>query len=241
MFTRMVLLVASLACASLAMPEIPYFEISLGGHYTSSDYETESSTHWYHDKARDEMVYDKNLTYDIYSFKGGGPELNVQVGSSLGKRFILLLDFGLAISIGSSNYKLYSRDEEEYDRTEVMIRPMFGLGFKVYPFQTESSFLYGAFVGATLSFMWTDNLWEDYGMAYNNFEVGGKFETGKLWKVSEHYFVGFTLNMGIYASAVGSNQEYDDNKLKIGKNPKREPKEGINNLHLGISLTAARR
>lgn len=85
-----------------------------------------------------------------------------------------------------------------------MVRPFFGFGFKVYPFLTESSFLYGTFVGATLSFMWTDNLWEDYGMAYNSFEVGGKFEAGKLWKVSEHYFVGFTLSMAMYASASGA-------------------------------------
>lgn len=241
MFPRIVQIVACLVCAALALPETLYFEVSLGGHYTTSSYETESSTHWYYDKARDEMVYDKDLTYDIYSFEGGGPILDVQAGGSLGKRFVMLLDFGLAVSIGDSRYKLYSRDEEEYGRTEVMVRPFLGFGFKVYPFLTESSFLYGTFVGATLSFMWTDNLWEDYGMAYNSFEVGGKFEAGKLWKVSEHYFVGFTLNMTMYASASGSNYEYGDEDFQIGKNPKRDPVDEINNLHLGISLTAARK
>ena len=244
MFQRLVQIVACLVCAALAFSEdsvIPYFEVSLGGHYAMSDYETESSTHWYHDKDRDEMVYDEDLTYDIYSFEGGGPILNVQAGFSSGKRFIFLFDLGLAVSIGDSRYKLYSRDKDEYDRTEVMLRPIFGFGLKVYPFQTESSFFYGTFVGATLSFMWTDNLWEDYGMAYNNYEVGCKFEAGKLWKVSEHYFVGFTLNMGIYASASGSNYEYGDEDFRIGENPKRDPVEKINNLHLGISLTAARK
>lgn len=242
MFQRMVQLVACLACAALAISDdsvLPYFEVSLGGHYTKSSYETESSTHWYHDKDRDEMVYDENLTYDIYSFEGGGPILDVQAGLTLGKRFIFLFDLGLAVSIGDSRYKFYSRDKEEYDRTEVMVRPVFGFGLKVYPFQTESSFLYGTFIGATLSFMFTDNLWEDYGMAYCGFEVGGKFEVGKLWKVSEHYFIGFTLNMGIYENATGSNYEYGDENFRIGKNPKRDPVEEINNLHLGISLTAA--
>lgn len=244
MFRRILQIVACLACSVLAISDdsgFLYFETSLGGHYTKSDYETESSTHWYHDKARDEMIYDKDLTYDIYSFKGGGPILDVQAGFSPGERFIFLVDFGLAVSIGNSRYKLYSRDKEEYNRTEVMIRPIFGFGFKVYPFLTESSFLYGTFIGATLSFMWTDNLWEDYGMAYSNHEVGGKLEVGKLWRVSEHYFVGFTLNMGIYASAVGDNHEDGDENFQIGKNPKRAPVDGINNLHLGISVTAARK
>ena len=244
MFQRMVQIVACLACAALAFSDnsgFLYFDVSLGGHYTESNYETESSTHWYHDKDRDEMVYDEDLTYDIYSFEGGGPILNVQAGFSPGERFIFLVDLGLAVSIGDSRYKFYSRDKDEYDRTEVMVRPIFGFGFKVYPFLTESSFLYGTFVGATLSFMWTDNLWEDYGMAYCDFEVGGKFEIGKLWKVSEYYFVGFTLNMGIYASASGSNYEYGDEDFQIGRNPKRYPVDEINNLHLGISLTVARK
>ncbi|MBO4436527.1 MAG: hypothetical protein J5791_06560 [Fibrobacter sp.] len=148
---------------------------------------------------------------------------------------------GLAISIGDSRYKFYSRDKEEYDRTEVMVRPIFGFGLKVYPFQTESSFLYGTFIGATLSFMFTDNLWEDYGMTYCGFEVGGKFEVGKLWKVSEHYLIGFTLNMGIYENATGSNYEYGDDRFRIGENPKRDPVDEWNNFHLGLSLTVARK
>lgn len=245
MFPRMVLLVACLASAALALSDdsgFPYFGVSLGGHYASYSIKTESSTHWYHDKDRDEMVYDKDLTYDIYSFEGGGPMLDVQAGFSPGERFVFLLDFGLFVSIGGSNYKLYSRDKDEYAETEVMVRPLFGFGFKVFPFPSKNSALYGLFAGATLSFMWSDNQWEKYGMDYCNFDVGFKFEAGKLWSVSEHYLVGFTLTTGIHYTAAGpNNEEYGDDRFRIGENPKRDPVDELNNLHLGISLTAARK
>jgi len=245
MFPRMVLLVACLASAALALSDdsgFPYFGVSLGGHYASYSIKTESSTHWYHDKDRDEMVYDEDLTYDIFSFEGGGPMLDVQAGFSPGERFVFLLDFGLFVSIGGSNYKLYSRDKDEYAETEVMVRPLFGFGFKVFPFPSKNSALYGLFAGATLSFMWSDNQWEKYGMDYCNFDVGGKFEIGKLWSVSEHYLVGFTLTTGIHYTAAGpNNEEGGDENFRIGENPKRDPVDELNNLHLGISLTAARK
>jgi len=245
MFPRMVLLVACLASAALALSDdsgFPYFGVSLGGHYASYSVRTESSTHWYHDKDRDEMVYDEDLTYDIFSFEGGGPMLDVQAGFSPGERFVFLLDFGLFVSIGGSNYKLYSRDKDEYAETEVMVRPLFGFGFKVFPFPSKNSALYGLFAGATLSFMWSDNQWEKYGMDYCNFDVGGKFEIGKLWSVSEHYLVGFTLTTGIHYTAAGpNNEEGGDENFRIGENPKRDPVDELNNLHLGISLTAARK
>jgi hypothetical protein len=241
----MVLLVACLASAALALSDdsgFPYFGVSLGGHYASYSIKTESSTHWYHDKDRDEMVYDEDLTYDIFSFEGGGPMLDVQAGFSPGERFVFLLDFGLFVSIGGSNYKLYSRDKDEYAETEVMVRPLFGFGFKVFPFPSKNSALYGLFAGATLSFMWSDNQWEKYGMDYCNFDVGGKFEIGKLWSVSEHYLVGFTLTTGIHYTAAGpNNEEGGDENFRIGENPKRDPVDELNNLHLGISLTAARK
>lgn len=245
MFSRMVLLVACLASAALALSDdsgFPYFGVSLGGHYASYSIKTESSTHWYHDKDRDEMVYDEDLTYDIFSFEGGGPMLDVQAGFSPGERFVFLLDFGLFVSIGGSNYKLYSCDKDEYAETEVMVRPLFGFGFKVFPFPSKNSALYGLFAGATLSFMWSDNQWEKYGMDYCNFDVGGKFEIGKLWSVSEHYLVGFTLTTGIHYTAAGpNNEEGGDENFRIGENPKRDPVDELNNLHLGISLTAARK
>ena len=241
----MVLLVACLASAALALSDdsgFPYFGVSLGGHYASYSIKTESSTHWYHDKDRDEMVYDEDLTYDIFSFEGGGPMLDVQAGFSPGERFVFLLDFGLFVSIGGSNYKLYSRDKDEYAETEVMVRPLFGFGFKVFPFPSKNSALYGLFAGATLSFMWSDNQWEKYGMDYCNFDVGGKFEIGKLWSISEYYLVGFTLTAGFHVTAAGpNNEEYGDDRFRIGENPKRDPVDEINNLHLGISLTAARK
>ena len=41
---------------------------------------------------------------------------------------------GLFVSIGDSRYKLYSRDEEEYGRTEVMVRPFFWLRIQGFSF-----------------------------------------------------------------------------------------------------------
>ena len=48
----------------------PYMEVSAGGMYSVSDYKTKSKTNYYHDLKRDEMVYDKDLYYNIYSFEG---------------------------------------------------------------------------------------------------------------------------------------------------------------------------
>ncbi len=245
MFRRILQIVACLACAVLAISDdsgYPYFEVSLGGHYASYRVKTESSTHWYHDMERDEMVYDEDLTYDIFSFEGGGPMLGVQAGFSPGERFVFLLDFGLFVSIGGSRYKLYSCDKDEYAETEVMVRPLFGFGFKVFPFPSKNSALYGLFAGATLSFMWSDNQWEKYGMEYCDFDVGFKVEAGKLWSVSEHYLVGFTLTAGFHVTAAGpNNEEYGDDRFRIGENPKRDPVDEWNNLHLGLSLTVARK
>ena len=242
MFPRMVLLVACLACAALALDDsgFAYFEVSLGGHYASYSIKTESFTHWYHDTERDEMVYDEDRMYDIFSFEGGGPMLGVQAGFSPGERFVFLLDFGLFVSIGDSRYKLYSRDKDEYAETEVMVRPLFGFGLKVFPFTSKNSALYGLFAGTTLSFMWSDNQWENYGMEYCDFDVGFKFEAGKLWSISEHYLVGFTLTAGFHVTAAGpNNEEYGDDRFRIGENPKRAPVDEWNNFHLGLSLTAA--
>ena len=40
-----------------------YFELSAGGLYSVSDYKTKSTTNYYHDLERDEMVYDKALCW----------------------------------------------------------------------------------------------------------------------------------------------------------------------------------
>ena len=219
----------------------PYFEVSAGAQYSESDYKTESYAHWYHDTDQDKMVYDKDLYYNIYSFEGYGPLLETKVGALLFRRAVLFADFGLAWSFGDSFYKYYSRDKEEFKESGSEVCPLFGFGVKVYPFVNLVSLLDGFFVGASVSFMVTDNSWDKYEMDYAGEEVGYKYELGNVWKVSEHYFVGITLSSAIYWSAVGSNKEDGDDQFQVNKSPKRGPVEDVNTLQLGAALTVVRK
>ena len=94
------------------------------------------------------------------------------------------------------------------------------------------SLLDGFFVGTAVSFLVPDNSWDKYDMEYATDEVGYKFELGNVWSVSEHYFVGITLNTAIYWSGVGSNKEYGDDEFQVYKNSKRDPVEEVNTLQL---------
>ena len=71
-----------------------YFELSVGGIFSVVDYKTKSKTNYYHDSERDEMVYDKDLYYDIYSFEGGGPRLDSKVGFTIVRTVALFLNIG---------------------------------------------------------------------------------------------------------------------------------------------------
>ena len=220
----------------------PYFEISAGAQYLNSDYKTESVSHWYHDTDRDEMVYDKDLYYDIYSFEGYGPLLEMKAGVLLFQRGVAFFELGLAWSVGDSRYKYYSRDKKEFKEDGTDIRPLWGFGLKAYPFVDEASLFYGLFLGASVSYMFVDNSWDRYGMTYEDIEVGYKFEAGKLWKVSEHYFVGITLSTAIYWNSwSGSDGEYNNDVFEVGCSPNREPADAINTVQFGAALTAVRK
>lgn len=78
-------------------------------------------------------------------------------------------------------------------------------------------------------------------MEYSPDEVGYKFELGNVWSVSEHYFVGITLNTAIYWSGVGSNKEYGDDEFQVNKNAKRDPVDEVNTLQLGAAVTIVRK
>ena len=219
----------------------PYFEISAGVQSSKSDYKTESVSHWYHDTDRDEMVYDKDLYYNIYSFEGYGPLFESKVGGLLFQRFVFFFHFGLSWSFGDSYYKYYSRDKEEFKESGGQICPLFGFGAKVYPFVNVLPLLDGFFVGSSVSFLVPDNSWDKYDMDYATDEVGYKFELGNVWSVSEHYFVGVTLSAAIYWSDVGSDEEYGDDQFQVNKNSKRDPVEDVNTLQLGAAVTVVRK
>lgn len=219
----------------------PNCEISVGAQHAMSDYKTKSYSHWYHDADLDKMIYDENLYYDIYSFEGFGPLFDTKIGVLLFRRVQVFLDFGFVWSVGNSLYKYYSRDEEEFREKGRSVRLFWGLGNKVYPFVDVSPILDGIFVGAALSFMDVDNSWKKYEMSYMDYEVGGRFEVGNLWKLSEHFFLGITLNAAIYGSAVGSKNTEDEGVFRVGESPNRDPVDGINSLQFGAALSVVHR
>lgn len=104
-----------------------YFELSTGAMYSVSDYKTKSRTNYYHDLERDEMVYDKDLYYNIYSFEGFEPLLESKVGFIFFRRVALFLNLGCFWSIGEYRYKISSRDKEEYFEDDARFR-FFGGG-----------------------------------------------------------------------------------------------------------------
>ena len=69
------------------------------------NYKTELKTNYYHDLKRDEMVYDKDLYYDIYSFEGGDPLLDSKIGIGFARRVALYLCFGFFWSAEEHRYK----------------------------------------------------------------------------------------------------------------------------------------
>lgn len=212
----------------------PYFEVMAGVEKITTKIKTESYTHWYHDKKLDEMVYDEDLYYDIYSFNGAGPNIEAKLGVQLIKHVAFFLNLGLAWPIGSSHYKYYSLDKEEYIDRGYIYQPFFGVGTKVYPFVQWLPILDGLFIGASLIRTYANGSWEDYGMTYDNHEDGYKLEAGHLWNITGHYFIGITANMASYSCS--TSDAYSHNAFGIGWNPTRPPDESKTKVY-GISLT----
>ena len=223
----------------------PYFEFSVGGILSASDYETESEKHYYHDLERDEMVYDKNLSYDIYSSRGGGPALDFRIGAILVKRVALFLDLGCFWLKGKYRYKYYSLDENEFSDKEIRFRFFWGAGFRVYPVANELSSLHGAFVGMSFDVVelaGDRDAWKKYGMTYSPWEKRFQFELGKVWKVSDYYSVGLEMNFGASLSAgVSSNTGSSDPKIIVGQPPRRDDDISFNSRHIGAAITIVRK
>ena len=215
----------------------PYFEVSAGVQRAKSDYKTESYSHWYHDVDREEMIYDEDLYYDVYSFEGHGPFFNSRVGALVFRRLAVFFDIGFIRSAGNSSYKYYSRDKEEFKENGNVVRFFWGGGVKVFPFVNVSSIFDGLFVGTALSFMDVDNSWKEYEMTYTDYEFGLRIETGNLWKIYKHFFLGITLNAALYWNAAETENEYKIAQFRVGESPNRAPAGGIHSLQFGAALS----
>ena len=218
-----------------------YFEVSAGGTYSVSDYKTKSKKNYYHDLKRDEMVYDKELYYNIYSFEGYSPWLDSKAGVILIRRIALYLSFGCFWSIGEYRYKLYSRDKDEYSEDDVRLRPYWGFGIKYYPLINEQNPFSGFFVGTTLRGVFlndNEEAWEKYGMYYEAGETVLELEMGKVWKISEHYSVGFSIKA---AGGFGGNTESIEG-FHVDKHPVQDEDDvTLNSKHIGAAITIVRK
>lgn len=217
-----------------------YIELSAGGYYSVMDYKTKSKTNYYHDLEKDEMVYDKDLYYDIYSFEGGGPQLDSKLGFGFFRKIVFYLNIGCYWSFGEHRYKVYSNDDEEFSETAVRFSPYWGVGFKWYPGFSEQNPFNGSFFGTTIKGVFLDSYaksWRKYGMRYWAEETVLELELGKLWKVSERYYMGFSIKVaGGFAGqtdsvdgfSVNANREQDDDEITL------------NSKRIGASFTFVR-
>ena len=217
----------------------PYFELSVGGMYSVMDYKTKSKTNYYHDLERDEMVYDKNLYYDIYSFEGGGPLLDSKIGIGFARRVALYLSFGCFWSAGEHRYKIYSRDSEEFSESDIRFRAYWGFGLKWYPIINEQNPFNGIFIGATLKggpLFGNKKAWNKYGMNYGDSETFVEFDVGKLWKVSERFWVGFSIKVA--GGFAGGTDEVDGFRVDANRE-QNDDDITLNGKHIGAAVTIA--
>ena len=231
------LVVASMAKAPLQFSDVIYYEVSAGAIYTVTDYKTKSKTNYYHDLERDEMVYDKDLYYNLYSYEGFGPHLDSKIGVNFFRRVALYLNFGCFWSSGEHRYKLYSRDKEEYSEEDVRSRPYWGFGVKWFPIIDEQNPLNGIFVGATIKGVFlngNEQAWEKYGIFYENGETVIELDAGKVWKISEHYSVGFSIKVA--GGFAGSTESIDG--FRVDKHPEQKEDDiTLNSKHIGAAIT----
>ncbi len=232
---------ASFASAHLEFGDIIYYELSAGAIYSVSDYKTKSKTNYYHDLEKDEMVYDKDLYYNIYSYKGFGPQLDSKIGVHFFKRVALFLSFGCFWISGEHRYKLYSRDKEEFSEEEVRFRPYWGFGLKWFPIVDDKNPFNGIFIGTTLRGVFlsgNEEAWEKYGMFYENGETILEVDVGKVWKVSEHYSVGFSVKV---AGGFAGNTEKVEG-FRVDRHLEQDEDDiTLNGKHIGAAITLIRR
>ena len=235
------LVAASLASAPLEFGDVIYYELSAGAIYSVSDYKTKSKTNYYHDLEKDEMVYDKDLYYNIYSYEGLDPQLDSKIGVHFFKRVALFLSFGCFWTSGEHRYKLYSRDKEEFSEEDVRFRPYWGFGLKWFPIVDDKNPFNGIFIGTTLRGVFlsgNEEAWEKYGMFYENGETILEVDVGKVWKVSEHYSVGFSVKV---AGGFAGNTEKVEG-FRVDRHLEQDEDDiTLNGKHIGAAITVIRR
>lgn len=177
----------------------PYFEISGGAMSSNSKNQTASVINYYHDREKDEMVYDEDLHYNIINFDGWTYNVGFRAGAYLFRFWGVFLDNDLFLAKGDYRYKYYSRDKEDFLEHDSRLRYYLGFGSVFFPFNlffdstSKYSFLNGTFAGFSLGPTYLygqDKAEKKYGMDYEDWEMTFRFEVGYLWEFTEHFFVG---------------------------------------------------
>lgn len=218
-----------------------YVELSVGGVSSVTHYKTKSKTNYYHDLERDEMVYDEDLYYDIYSYEGFGPLFESKVGFSVVRKVVFFLSFGCFWSAGEYRYKISSRDKEEFSEDDARVRPFWGIGVKWYPGISEQNPFSGIFIGANLKGVFlsgNQKAWEKYGMYYWDSETILELEIGKLWKVSERYFLGFSIKVA--GGFAGGTDPVDEFRVDAHRE-QNDDDITLNSKHIGAAVTFVRK
>ena len=218
-----------------------YVELSVGGVSSVTDYKTKSTTNYYHDLERDEMVYEEDLYYDIYSYEGFGPLFESKVGFSVVRKVVFFLNFGCFWSAGEYRYKISSRDKEEFSEEDARLRPYWGIGVKWYPGISEQNPFSGIFIGANLKGVFlsgNQKAWKKYGMYYWDSETILELEIGKLWKVSERYFLGFSIKVA--GGFAGGTDPVDEFRVDAHRE-QNDDDITLNSKHIGAAVTFVRK
>ncbi|MCF0215678.1 MAG: hypothetical protein HUK21_04325 [Fibrobacteraceae bacterium] len=186
--------------AALALPRPiirPLFSLDIGIVRNDYSAEKEAVYGYYHDLEKDEMLYDMNLLCNQMEFSGFGPNVNGRAGAVLFRQIAPFLEFGYYRLKGEYGLKDYSRDKNRTKIEGTWSRNSFGFGILYFPYVNPESFFDGTFIGP--SFGWItlkeeyDQIQKKHDYHYDNNRFFIKVEMGKLWEVTEHYFIGFTI------------------------------------------------
>ena len=83
----------------------PYFEISGGAMSSNSKNQTASVINYYHDREKDEMVYDEDLHYNIINFDGWTYTVGFRAVAYQFRFWGVFLDKDLFLAKGDYRYK----------------------------------------------------------------------------------------------------------------------------------------
>lgn len=189
----------------------PYFDVTVGGKSISTSYKVKSKYNYYFDREKDEMVYDKDLFYNVTSFDGLGVDIDFKGGVILRDilpfSFVPFLNVGVFYVNGTEEYKYYSLDKDEFQRKWTRAYISFLLGVMVYPFELNDSSLQGVFVSIAAGPSLMEYSSNGNQMSNIEQETVIVLELGNVWSVSEHYAVGFSGKIAWGFSFDGDNKD----------------------------------